>query len=301
MIYYVLIILSVFCYSAQFAFTKIFECGTKQTATTSLIMLVITGLVGALLFLCVGRFTVQCNVRSLLWAIAMAGLMIPYYMIGIKVLSLGSLVTYSMFMMLGGMLVPFFYGLVFLREGITWGKAVGTLVLTACIVLQARSQTQEENTKRNNSTLFIFLCLVIFFINGMTGVVSKAHQIHPTAVDEISFTVLYCLLTAFFALLLLVGLLITGQKQEQIAQAKSAFTVQKTFVMAGIGVAAHTGNFLALKATVHVPASVQFPIISGGTIVLSALVSAFVFKERISKKEWLCVLGAFIATLLFAF
>jgi hypothetical protein len=35
-------------------------------------------------------------------------------MIGIKVLSLGSLAVCSMFMMLGGMLVPFFYGIIFL-------------------------------------------------------------------------------------------------------------------------------------------------------------------------------------------
>ncbi len=301
MINYVFIILSTFCYSAQFAFSKLFERGTKQTATTSLIMLVVTGGIGALLFLCVGGFKVQCNARSLFWAIAMAGLMIPYYMIGIKVLSLGSLAVYSMFMMLGGMLVPFFYGLVFLQEGMSWGKLVGSVLLTGCIVLQAYSQREDKQTENKHKTLFFVLCLIIFFINGMTGVVSKAHQIHPTAVDEISFTILYCLLTAIFALLFLIGLFLTGQKQEKLAQAKSVFTVQKSLVMASIGTVAYTGNFLALKATVHVPASVQFPIVSGGTIVLSALVSTFIFKEKISKKEWLCVVGAFLATFLFAF
>ena len=61
--------------------------------------------------------------------------MLPYYLIGIKVLSLGSLAIYSMFMMLGGMLVPFFYGITFLHETISVGKVIGTVLLTVFIVL----------------------------------------------------------------------------------------------------------------------------------------------------------------------
>ena len=71
--------------------------------------------------------------------------------------------------------------------------------------------------------------------------------------------------------------------------------------MTGIGAGCHVGNFFILKAALHLPASVQFPIISGGTIVFSAVVSALIYKEKISKKEWLCILGAFLSTFLFAF
>jgi multidrug transporter EmrE-like cation transporter len=68
-----------------------------------------------------------------------------------------------------------------------------------------------------------------------------------------------------------------------------------------IGATAYTGNFLHLLAANDVPASVQFPLVSGGVIVLSALVSAFLFKEKLSKKEWLSIAGAFASTVLFAF
>jgi multidrug transporter EmrE-like cation transporter len=56
-----------------------------------------------------------------------------------------------------------------------------------------------------------------------------------------------------------------------------------------------------LLAADKVPASIQFPLVSGGVIVLSALVSNFIFKEKLSKKEWISILGAFISTVLFAF
>ena len=72
-------------------------------------------------------------------------------------------------------------------------------------------------------------------------------------------------------------------------------------IMTLLGASAYVGNFLHLKAAAYVPASVQFPLVSGGVIVLSALASRLIFKEKISKKEWLSVGGAFISTLLFAF
>ena len=72
-------------------------------------------------------------------------------------------------------------------------------------------------------------------------------------------------------------------------------------VMTLIGATTYTGNFLHLLAASDVPASVQFPLVSGGVIVMSALVSAFFFKEKLNAKEWIAIGGAFLSTVLFAF
>ena len=310
MIEYIIIILAVCCFAAQFAFTKIFESSIKQTTLTSLVMLVITSVIGTVLYLAVGLFRVEFSWFSFIWAAALAVIMIPYYMIGIKVLSLGSLAIYSMFMMLGGMLVPFFYGILFLSEDISWGKVCGCVLLTIFIVFQALSQqpsesaTETDSSQKNQRTkwLFFSLCLVMFFINGLTGVIAKAHQIGgDVAIDEISFTVISCGLTALFSGIMLALQFLKGDRKEKITQIKATFQLKPMWAMIAIGVTTYTGNFLHLKAAVKVPASVQFPLVSGGVIVLSALVSAFIFREKINKKEWISVAGAFLATFLFAF
>ena len=79
------------------------------------------------------------------------------------------------------------------------------------------------------------------------------------------------------------------------------FKIKPLAVMSLIGAAAYTGNFLHLKAASTVPASVQFPLVSGGVIVISAFVSFLVFREKLSKKEWISIAGAFVSTVLFAF
>ncbi len=301
---YIILVLAVFCFAAQFAFTKVYEKNVRQTLVTSLVMLVATSLIGMLIYLFVGGFKVQITAFSFAWALAMGVVMIPYYMIGIKVLSLGSLAVYSMFMMLGGMLVPFFYGIIFLEESVQPTKAIGCVLLTVFIVLQAISQqSSEEETSPNKcrrKCWFFILCLLIFFINGMTGVIAKAHQIGPNPIDEISFTVISCAITAAISGVMLLFALLFGKREKRVA-AKGSLTRPALLAMAAIGAAAYTGNFLHLKAAVSVPASVQFPLVSGGVIVISALVSAFVFREKLAKMEWISIVGAFLATFLFAF
>ena len=303
---YIIISLAVCAFAAQFAFTKVFEGSVKQTTVSALVMLVLTSLIGSLLYLAVGAFQIGFSWFSFWWAVAFAVVMIPYYVIGIKILSLGSLAIYSMFMMLGGMLVPFFYGIVFLGEDISVGKICGSVLLVFFIVFQAVCQSPCEekggNSKgKGTKWLFFSLCVLIFFINGMTGVIAKAHEIGKGAVDEVSFTVMSCALTALLSLVMLTAEFVFEKRRETFVQIKSVFHLRPMLAIFGIGASAYTGNFLLLKAAAKVPASVQFPLVSGGVIAISALVSAFIFREKISRREWVSVVGAFASTFLFAF
>lgn len=168
-------------------------------------------------------------------------------------------------------------------------------------ISQSDSNTERVETQSTRKKLIFFtLCLVIFFLNGLTGVIAKKHQISEGAVDEVSFTIIACALTAIFSLILLVFDLFRNGKEKR-RQLMAALKIKPLWIIALLGVATHTGNFLHLLAANDVPASVQFPLVSGGVIVLSALVSLFAFKEKLSVKEGISIGGAFLSTVLFAF
>ena len=166
--------------------------------------------------------------------------------------------------------------------------------------MQTMEQRKTDNTNTKNKGLFILLCIAIFILNGLTGVIAKAYEVSVNNPDEISFTVVSCFLTAIFSSLIL-GFVLIKQKLKLKSELTFAFSPIVFFSILAIGVFTHTGNFLHLKAAAHLPASVQFPMVSGGVIVCSAIVSAAIFKEEISKKEWVCVILACLSTLLFAF
>lgn len=305
MIDYVIISLAVLCFVAQFAFTKVYEKNSKQTVVSSMSLLIFTSVVGAIIYLFVSGFKVQFSPFSFWMALAFALVMIPYYIVSVKVLSLGSLAVYSLFMMLGGMILPFFYGIAFLSEQTTWGKILGCVLLTASMVLQTVGQSgQQSNNKQKDKRkrlLFLVLCVVIFIVNGLTCVIAKAHQINLSAINESSFMVWSCLLTVVFGGIILLFNFIKKGGKDKVLEFKGALKMKSLLIISAIGAVMYTGNFLHLIAADSVPASVQFPMVSGGVIVLSALVSAIVFKEKLTKIEWISIVGAFLSTVLFAF
>lgn len=301
---YILILLAVACCAMQFASMKIYQSSVRQTTVTALTLLIVSNLAATLVYLFVGGFSVRFSWFSFFWICVKAIITIPYFLLGIKSLSLGSLAIYSMFMMLGGMILPFLYGVIFLNEGLSIWKIVGLILLTGFIVLQATAQGRADEEKKvegkKNAYFFFIICLLIFLLNGATSIVSKAHQVGEHAVDEISFTVSSSLLTVALSALILGCSLRKRDKAEKLGQIKSAFSWKPFLGMIAVGVISCTGNFLLLKAASNVPASIQFPLVSGGVIVLSAIVSVCIFKEKLSKKEWISIAGAFLSTFLFA-
>ena len=67
----------------------------------------------------------------------------------------------------------------------------------------------------------------------------------------------------------------------------------------GYAVFATTGNLLMLLAILHLPATVQYPIVTGGVIVLSA-VADLIRKERVTPRTWVAVAVAFVASVVIA-
>lgn len=302
---YIILCFAVLCFAVQFAFNKVYEGSIKQTTVTALTLPLVIGLMGVVQCLFISGFSINITAEAFVLAIAMASAFVPCYVLGIKVLTIGSLAIYSMFMMLGGMLVPFFYGVFFLNEDISPARAVGSVLLAGFIIAQAMIQNstmaKTKSSEKHDRAVFLMLCVAIFFLNGMTGVIAKMHETSKGSVSEANFTFLYSLITAIVSLFLLVLSFLKGDAKRKCAEFKTSVTKKPMFSMIGLGVMTNTGNYLLLKAAENLPASVQFPFTSGGVIMLSALISAFVFKERLAGKEWLAVLGASLATVLFLF
>ena len=298
MIYYFFILLAVLAFTAQFALTKLFSAVSREGSVTAFCMLIAVGLSGTVAALLASGGAIRISPISLLLAAAFALVMIPYHTLSVKALSLGDLSTYSVFMMLGGMLIPFLYGLLWLGEDATPGKLCGTVLLSAAIVWQGYLQGRGKG-KAARGGFYLTLCLIIFVVNGLTGVLQQMHALREDAVDEVSFILLASLLTAVFATVGLIVFLCRGRGARE--ECKVFFTTKSFLFAALLGFMMNVGNFLILLAAPHVGASIQFPLISGGTILTSALASLLLFREKCARAELWPLLITLLSTILFAF
>ncbi|MBQ8685184.1 MAG: hypothetical protein IJ514_03320 [Clostridia bacterium] len=301
---YVLVLIASVCYAGEFALVKYYQKSTEQKLLVVFFMLLIRYAVGAVLALCCSGFSLDFSNISPWMTIVMSGVFVLYNVLGVAILSRGNLAIYSMFMMVGGMLLPMLHGVLFMKESLSVFQIVGTVLLVAFMALQTlqfKKKDGEATDKKDAKSLIVFtlLCLLAFIDNGSLGII-RTHELEVNQAHEYTFAFSYCLLTAAIGGCGVVGYMIKD-KQGSAALLKPCVKPLSLLTLVGIGCIANIGDILLLVSTGKVPESVMYPIVSGATIVFSAIAALLVFKEKMKTREIVAVIGAALATVLFIF
>lgn len=277
-LYYVLVFAATFLFACQFLFNQNFQkkCGTMLSAT--LTFMIYTNAFGTIIMLMINRFQLEWSWFSVGMALIQTVCNILCTYAGMKALSIVNLAVFALFSMLGGMLLPFGYGIVFGNEPFTVIKAFCVVVITFALVLTV---VGEKEIKKGWPYY-----LSVFILNGMTGVLTSIHQSYPSiSVDSGSFTVWTRLIS--FVVCLAVQL---------IVKKKVIFIHGKVVLYsAGFALFNGMGNLFLLISVMYLSASVQYPIVTGGTIFFSTMISV-VRKEKISVRTLSSTLLALTAT-----
>ena len=194
---------------------------------------------------------------------------------------------YSLFLMSGGMLLPYIFGILFLQEPLTLLRILGILFILAAVYLSNPAKCKLDKSQ-------LILCVIIFIMNGFVSIISKCHQINITfaPVDNTSF-VMYsgickCIMSSFALLFCK-----STETKYSFATRKSIYIILGAACISGIS---YTLQLMGAKA---LPASVLYPLITGGSIIFSTLCGKLLFKEKVSKFQIISVALCFIGTCLF--
>ncbi len=203
-------------------------------------------------------------------------------------MALGSinLSVFSLFSMLGGMVLPFLQGILFYGEDITLAKLI--CVLFVCVSLAVTADLKKGRAKRTGGIYYAG----IFVLNGMSGVLSKIFS--SSALPKTS-SAGYSLWIAMISALVSGVVLFTAYRRKKPDE--PPFTPWAAVVGGGSGALNKIANFLLVLAlSSGVDASAQYPLVTGGVIIVSTL-ACYLTDRRPSRRELLSVLFAFLGTL----
>ncbi len=173
------------------------------------------------------------------------------------------------------MIISALSGALFFGEPFSVGKAIATLVLIGFIYI---SLGRSESTEIKKG--WGFTCIAAFLLQGVIGILQKAHQ-NSQYKGEIFLFLASAFLFSFFFSAILSG----GVKKER------AFG-KKQYIFAIIcGLCSFLMNFLNLKLSGILPSQIFFPLVNGGAIVITALVSVFFFKEKLTRRQLVGLVG----------
>ena len=285
-LYYVLVVISTVLFSLQFLFNQRFQetygTGMKATQVFSLYK----SLVIILMMLLIAGFKIEFTWFSLGMATvyALSGIAMGYY--SLKAFSVANLSVYSVFSMLGGMILPFFLGVLFFDEG---DKLEFKLICCALIVVAVLLNI--KSGKQDRKALFYYFA--VFVLNGMAGVISKLHQ--SSALPHVDSTN-FMLWTSVVSVVISALWLLIGYRQIPLIKGKNILFVSGYGVFNGLG---NLFLLIALSGEHALPASVQYPLVTGGVMVCSTVIST-IRREKLTVREYVATAISLLASVFIA-
>ena len=191
-------------------------------------------------------------------------------------LSLTSLmVAYSL-------IIPALYGLIMLGEPVKITLIIGIILLLISLFFINIEKKGEPKKITLKWIIYVFLA---FVCNGACSVIQKVQQLSTGGLYKSELMIIALIITT----IVLMIFASFNEKSDTVSNLKAGF-----WLFAICGIANGVVNYLVLLLSNRLPASVMFPVISAGGIVLSAIVAITVYKEKLSKYQWVgMILGIF--------
>ena len=273
---------------------------TSTIAATSIIVLYVTG----------GQLT--WNTASVLLSLLMGFLYTINLPLGAIAYELGSIALSGVFLQLGSLLIPFLYGAIFLGEfqSLELPSLILRLVGVLTAILTIFVQLPKKSEKGKMSLKFFFVGICMMLVNGIFCAIVKAQSkfFSDVAKPQVMFY------AGVFGAVCCGIFLIFLQLTKKTSTDGTANTPQKTpfALVASVpkkllllpvcyGFFNSAVNLINLVLGSRIDATVHYPVLSCGGLLVTTLTAFLVFRERITKKHVLTIALCLVTILCFSF
>ena len=255
----------------------------------------LNGLFTAIVFFALNGFKFEFTLFSAAMATVAVLCAIFYTLIGFRMLKGGTMALYTIFLMTGGMLLPYVYGLIFLNEPVTVLRITGIAVMISAVIISNLQGKMKVNT-------MVLLGIGVFILNGLLSIVSKQHQVE--AVQATVGATAFVILTgvAKFAVSAVALLFVKEEKsdsEEKTSLLSPKIILKAAPLVALSAVVSGVSYLLQLIGAGNLPASVMYPLVTGGSIVFSGLAGRIFFKDKLTWQQYVGIALCLAGTCLF--
>lgn len=303
---YVMLVIACILIAFQFTANKLYQRKCSKRKSDVMLYAMLTGFFSFVIFVIYGcvtgeivAFLPSVKTLSFWFALILATLSTLSLLTGVLAAKHGSTAIYSVFMMLGSMIIASVVGMTAWGEGTGVLKIVGIIVLCAAIVIPVIGKGEKMNVK------FTVICAISGLMNGVFTVISASHSklLGTDMVTNTNAMMLWLyLFTAVLALVfyLIMRFALKTDKVEQDemplqteAPAKKSFikvitgSIVVMTVLSALMFSASSGfgYLLQLLVLEKLDATIVSPLVSGLTIVMSAFAGLLFFKEKIEDRK----------------
>lgn len=177
------------------------------------------------------------------------------------------------------LIIPAAYGVMFLRERPTAFAVIGILLLIISLYM-----TNKAGNANEISVIWIIYATLSFVCNGTCATLQKVQQVVCGGKYISEF-----MLTGLSSAMVIAILTMLCKKK--------SWKISKSGIRNGVvtGFLNGMGNLFIMMLASRIPAVILYPIFSGGSIVLTCIISVGCFREKLTKRQGVGVLLGIIS------
>ncbi len=189
--------------------------------------------------------------------------------------------------------IPALSGYFIWNEKITIFQIIGMVMMFICAVCSVDFSKEERRT----SAIWFCYTIIVFFCSGFLGVMQKLHQstVYKNELDSFLFIAFVVSAVCSSASIVLPHRKNVGDNVDTLKKEVSKGLIV-LMVICGIFTAGIHKINLYLSGVME--SVVFFPVINGGSLMGTMMVSLLLFKEKLSLKKWVGIIIGIIAVIL---
>lgn len=180
------------------------------------------------------------------------------------------------------MIIPAMSGVLFFKEAFSVGKLFAIMLLIVFIYVSLKKDKGSELNRQ-----WTIYCILAFIFQGVVGIIQKVHQASVYKNELFVFLAVAFLFSFVFARLMSNG------KKGKLEFSKTEYSY--AFIC---GLCVFAMNFINLKLSGILPTQIFFPLVNGGAVVLTSIVSAVIFKEKMNRRQLVGIIGGLVSLIL---
>lgn len=230
--------------------------------------------VGAAAIFSEREFSVQCLLLGIVFGTvtAMSGVF------KLMALAAGEM-SFTVVFVSASMVIPAFAGAIFWREPLSVFKVIG-----AAVIIVSSCFSADKNRKKREKGWLAY-CFAAFLFMGLVGVLQKIQRSSACAESPKLF-----LLTAFVTAFVICLVVCAVTKKE--TEKRPAPTVSGVTCILTAGGTLAFANLANLYLAGALPSALLFPAQNGGSTLLSVLIAAVIFKERLNGRQKIALIAS---------
>ncbi len=284
-----LLIVTVIANSVGSAFNNLFGKKFVKSNTDITRLMMFSSLFSIVTFVIVALFNGGLHMPSLytvLMGVLFGMILVGFSLCNYRALAIGSFAYTSLFASCG-MVLSVAFSVVWFHESVDVFQIIGVILILIMFYFNANPKKNEQV-----SVKWLVFALLVFILNGSFGIMQRLFQAYtPDGEPQMAeFLITAFLFTA------IASFAVVAKSKKSVAK---VFDFDKRIIAVAVvvGICTALTHRINLYLSGAMPSIIFFPIANGASVVLCAVISAIVFKEKYNAKQYVG-LGFGIAAIL---